>query len=90
MNVIPKDDDDNNIISMPDLTGFVTWDRLEDALKGIQESIEKSSNDAAAALASVRQPVHVVERQSQTVRKLVHNSIKEISCFFYSSQLNER
>ncbi|CAF3971015.1 unnamed protein product [Rotaria magnacalcarata] len=54
---------------MPDLSGFVTWDRLEDALKGIRESIERSSNDAAAALASARdnrRPVQVVERQSQT------------------------
>ncbi len=56
---------------MPDLSGFVTWDRLEDALKGIRESLEKSSNDAAAALASARQPVHVVERQSQTVSKTI-------------------
>ena len=39
------------LASMPDLTGFVTWDRLEDALKGIRESIEKSSH---AALASER------------------------------------
>jgi hypothetical protein len=67
LNVIPNDD--NHIISMPDLSGFVTWDRLEDALKGIRESLEKSSNDAAAALASARQPVHVFERQSQTVSK---------------------
>ncbi|CAF4694420.1 unnamed protein product, partial [Rotaria magnacalcarata] len=54
---------------MPDLSGYVTWDRLEDALKGIRESIEKSSNDAAAALASAkdtRPPVQVIERQSQT------------------------
>jgi len=39
-------------------------------LKGIRESIEKSSSDAAAALASSRnnQPtVQLVERQSQTV-----------------------
>lgn len=59
---------------MPDLSGFVTWDRLEDALRGIQESLEKSSNDAAAALASARdarQPVQMIERQSQTVRKLL-------------------
>jgi len=66
--------DDNNIISMPDLSGFVTWDRLEDALRGIRESIEKTSNDAAAALASARdarQPVQVIERQSQTVSKLL-------------------
>lgn len=41
-------------MEMPDLSGFVTWDRLEDALKGIQESLEKSSNDAALALASTR------------------------------------
>lgn len=62
--------DDNNLVVMPDLSGFVTWDRLEDALRGIRESIEKSSNDAAAALASARdarQPVQVIERQSQTV-----------------------
>ncbi|CAF2396532.1 unnamed protein product [Rotaria sp. Silwood2] len=62
----------NNLTPIPDLTGFVTWDRLEDALKGIQESIEKSSNDAAAALASARdnrRPVQVVERQSQTSAK---------------------
>jgi len=55
---------------MPDLTGLVTWDRLEDALQGIRESIEKSSNDAAAALASTRDNrpvVQLVERQSQTV-----------------------
>ena len=71
---------------MPDLTGFVTWDRLEDALKGIRESIEKSSNDAAAALASARQPVHVVERQSQTVSKRFHPSIsnKNMPPFFLS------
>jgi hypothetical protein len=59
---------------MPDLSGFVTWDRLEDALRGIRESIEKTSNDAAAALASARdarQPVQVIERQSQTVSKLL-------------------
>jgi hypothetical protein len=63
---------------MPDLSGFVTWDRLEDALRGIRESLEKSSNDAAAALASARQPVQLVERQpvqlierqSQTVSQL--------------------
>ncbi len=69
---------------MPDLTGFVTWDRLEDALRGIRESLEKSSNDAAAALASARQPVHVVERQSQTVSKLSHRliSTKMFSSFF--------
>jgi hypothetical protein len=57
---------------MPDLSGFVTWDRLEDALKGIRESIEKSSNDAAAALASSqnnRPPIQLIERQSQTVSK---------------------
>ena len=56
---------------MPDLTGFVTWDRLEDALKGIRESVEKSSQDAAAALASskdVRPITQLIERQSQTVR----------------------
>ncbi len=55
---------------MPDLTGFVTWDRLEDALKGIRESLEKSSKDAAIALASTRDNrpvVQLVERQSQTV-----------------------
>lgn len=55
---------------MPDLSGFVTWDRLEDALRGIRESLEKTSSDAAAALASARdtrRPVEVVERQSQTV-----------------------
>ncbi|CAF0820339.1 unnamed protein product [Rotaria sp. Silwood1] len=62
----------NNLVSMPDLTGFVTWDRLEDALKGIRESLERSSNDAAAALASARdnrRPIQVVERQSQTSAK---------------------
>ncbi len=55
---------------MPDLNGFVTWDRLEDALKGIRESLEKSSNDAAVALASARDnrpAVQLVERTSQTV-----------------------
>jgi hypothetical protein len=55
---------------MPDLSGFVTWDRLEDALKGIQESLEKSTSDAVAALASTRDnrpSVQLVERQSQTV-----------------------
>lgn len=55
---------------MPDLEGFVTWDRLEDALKGFRESIEKSSNDVAIALASTkdtRPSVQMVERQSQTV-----------------------
>ena len=60
----------NDLIELPDLNGFVTWDRLEDALRGIRESLEKSSNDAAAALASTRgnrSPVQVVERQSQTV-----------------------
>ena len=54
----------------PDLTGLVTWDRLEDALRGIRESLAKSSTDAAAALASARDqrpPVQVVERTSQTV-----------------------
>jgi hypothetical protein len=62
---------------MPDLTGFVTWDRLEDALKGIRESLEKSSNDAAAALASARDtrpPVQLVERQSQTVNILFYSN----------------
>ena len=59
---------------MPDLTGLVTWDKLEDALKGIRESIEKSSTDAAAALASARDRpvVQVVERPSQTVRNDTH------------------
>ena len=55
---------------MPDWDKFVTWERLEDALGGIRESLEKSSSDAAAALASARgnrPPVHVVERHSQTV-----------------------
>lgn len=59
-----------NLTPMPDLSGFVTWDRLEDALRGIRESLEKTSSDAAAALASARdtrRPVEVVERQSQTV-----------------------
>lgn len=41
-------------MEMPDLSAFVTWDRLEDALKGIRETLEKSSNDAAIALASTR------------------------------------
>ena len=41
-------------MEMPDLSDFVTWDRLEDGLKGIRESLEKSSNDAAIALASTR------------------------------------
>jgi hypothetical protein len=62
---------------MPDLTGFVTWDRLEDALKGIRESLEKSSNDAAIALASTRDNrpvVQLVERQSQTVSNQSFNS----------------
>ncbi|CAF0787256.1 unnamed protein product [Rotaria sordida] len=70
LNDLPKEN--NNIISMPDLTGFVTWDRLEDALKGFRESLEKSSHDAAAALASTRetrQPIQTVERQSQTSAK---------------------
>ncbi|CAF3405905.1 unnamed protein product [Rotaria sp. Silwood1] len=70
LNDLPKEN--NNIISMPDLTGFVTWDRLEDALKGIQESLEKSSHDAAVALASAREtrpPIQMIERQSQTSAK---------------------
>ncbi|CAF3569121.1 unnamed protein product [Rotaria sordida] len=70
LNDLPKEN--NNITSIPDLTGFVTWDRLEDALKGIRESLEKSSHDAAAALASTRetrQPIQTVERQSQTSAK---------------------
>lgn len=57
-------------VEMPDLTGLVTWDRLEDALRGIRESVEKSTHDAAAALASSmdrRPPVQLVERPSQTV-----------------------
>ncbi|CAF5181160.1 unnamed protein product, partial [Rotaria magnacalcarata] len=65
---------------MPDLSGFVTWDRLEDALKGIRESIERSSNDAAAALASARdnrRPVQVVERQSQTSAKRKDTPVEE-------------
>jgi hypothetical protein len=68
LNGLPRDE--NNVIPLPDLSGFVTWDSLEDALKGIRESLEKSSNDAAAALASAqntRPPVQVIERQSQTV-----------------------
>ena len=57
---------------MPDLTGLVTWEKLEDALKGIRESLEKSTTDAAAALASARDRpvVQVVERPSQTVRNI--------------------
>jgi hypothetical protein len=60
----------NDLIEMPDFSGYVTWDRLEDALKGIRESLEKSTNDAAIALASTRDNrpvVQLVERQSQTV-----------------------
>jgi hypothetical protein len=59
---------------MPDLAGFVTWDRLEDALRGIRESMAHTSNETAAVLAlaaastSSRPIVQLVERQSQTVR----------------------
>ncbi|CAF3084645.1 unnamed protein product [Rotaria socialis] len=70
LNEIPRENSDG--VVMPDLSGYVTWDRLEDALKGIRESIEKSSHDAAAALASAkdtRPPVQVIERQSQTSAK---------------------
>ena len=69
LNGLPKDNDHH--VVMPDWDKFVTWERLEDALGGIRESLEKSSSDAAAALASARgnrSPVHVVERHSQTVR----------------------
>lgn len=62
--------DNTPILSLPDMTGYVTWDRLEDALKGIRESIEKSSHDAAEALAltkDAKPPVQLIERQSQTV-----------------------
>lgn len=82
-------------MTMPDLSGFVTWDTLEDALKGIRESIEKSSNDAAAALASTRdnrKPVQLIERQSQTVRSYFIIPLIFIECsffFMYSSQQNE-
>lgn len=68
-NSLPKENKDDPFV-LPDLSGFVSWDQLENALKGIRESIEKSSNDAAAALASARQPVQLVERQSQTVSSL--------------------
>ena len=90
---LPKDD--NNILPMPDLTGFVTWERLEDALKGIRESLAKSSNDAAAALASAqntRPPVQLIERQSQTVSRSFSFTFN-IKCkffLFHHSQQNER
>jgi hypothetical protein len=60
---------------MPDLTGFVTWDQLQDALSGIRESIEKSSHNATATSALERKtpsPVQLVEQQSQTVSKHSH------------------
>lgn len=60
-----------DLSEMPDLNVFVTWDRLEDALKGIRETLEKSSHDAALALASTRDNRQAlpppVERQRQTV-----------------------
>jgi len=59
---------------MPDLTGFVTWDQLQDALSGIRESIEKSSHNATATSALERNtpsPVRLVEQQTQTVNKLL-------------------
>ena len=67
----------NGSVTMPDLSGLVTWDRLEDALRGIRESIEKSSTDAAAALASSRDqraPVTLIERPSQTVSNRIRFS----------------
>lgn len=77
---MPTDGTNANPISLPDFTAFVTWDRLEDALRGIRESLERSANDAAAALASVRQPAHVVERHSQTVGD--HSSQAKKPIFF--------
>lgn len=56
---------------MPDLTSFVTWDRLQDALNGIRESIEKSSHDASIALAAVRDTRSPIQRQSPTVSKFL-------------------
>lgn len=70
----------------PDLSGFVTWDRLEDALRGIRESIAKSSHDAAAALASVqtnRPAVQLIERQSQTVRQTSSSLSSTIDWFLF-------
>jgi hypothetical protein len=52
---------------MPDLAGFVTWDRLEDAFKGIPESIGKSTNNANASTRDNQSTVHRGERQSQAV-----------------------
>lgn len=78
----------NNIepLQIPDLNGFVTWDRLEDALKGIRESLEKSTNDAATALASTRDNrpvVQLVERQSQTViNQYFYINLIELICMF--------
>ena len=93
LNNIPKDGTNANPIPLPDFTGFVTWDRLEDALRGLRESLERSSNDAAAALASVRQPVHVVERHSQTVRDLsssiFHHKTFLLVCKTKGKRVNE-
>lgn len=59
-----------DLSDLPDFTAFVTWDRLEDALKGIRETLEKSTHDAAMALASTRdnrQNLPPVERPRQAV-----------------------
>jgi hypothetical protein len=91
-------------MAMPDLSGLVTWDRLEDALKGIRESLEKSSTDAAAALASAekrdnRSAKQTVERPSQTVsagsKTSNMNTIASILfvlffCLCHLSQQNKR
>jgi len=79
---------------MPDLAGFVTWDRLEDAFKGIPESVGKSTNNVNAALVSTRDnqsTAHRGERQSPAVSFdifLYRNLINYI--LFSYSQTNER
>jgi hypothetical protein len=76
---------------MPDLAGFVTWDRLEDAFKGIPESIGKSTNNANASTRDNQSTVHRGERQSPAVSFdifLYRNLINYI--LFSYSQTNER
>ncbi|CAF1224785.1 unnamed protein product, partial [Didymodactylos carnosus] len=51
-----------------DLSNYVTWDKLEDALRGMRESVEKSTAAAMEAARNITRPP-VVERQMQTSAK---------------------
>ncbi|CAF0937249.1 unnamed protein product [Adineta steineri] len=48
--------------NMNSMSDFITWDQLENALRGIRESIEKSSNNTADATSSVQ----LIEGQNNT------------------------